>query len=395
MSTQRNLKITFAKTPEQKALVVKMGSKNKLESMAASEALAAVLARPILQVIEQAPVISNLYTTLTYDAGTPAVIPLDPYFDVRARNFLTIWTQSQPGGNAMNFTQGQSDLYVQTYPLYGEVAMNKNWLRAGNIDYLAANMTRIVQEVLLVQETNAAFVLFNSLPNARIDGNSANTATNNITMARSATAGVFQLDDFNTIMIGYDRTTASWVGGTPVNERRSITDLLGSPEWMGQVRSIAYQPQNTRVPTAGAGASTYLAGAAIAAPENVREEIFKAGGIPTLYDVNLHKVYEMGTGRPYNIVFSTALGSTALPGNGTGFGGGTTSTFTQATEQVVVGLNSEMFDLARLRMTEENSEFSLINDDSFNLRSDKLGFVGGLTEGYVSVDGRAKFALIF
>lgn len=391
MNTQkRNLKITFDRTPEQVALVKKMGSKSKLESLAAAEALAAVLARPVLQVIEQAPVISNLYTTLTYDEGTPAVIPLDPYFDVRARNFLVVWTQSQPGGSAMNFTQGQSDLYVQTYPIYSEVAMNKNWLRAGNIDYLAANLTRIVQEVLLVQETNSAFVLFNSLPNARIDGNSANTATNNLTLARAASAGVFQLDDFNTIMIGYDRTTASWVGGTPVNERRSITDLLGSPEWMGQVRSIAYQPQNTRQ-----GSVATSGGSSLAAPESVREEIFRSAGIPTLYDVNLHKVYEMGTGRPYNTMFSTALGSTALPGFGTGFGGGNTSTFNSSTEQIVVGLNSEMFDLARLRMTDENGEFALVADDSFDNRSQKLGFWGQLFEGYVSIDGRAKFGISY
>lgn len=387
---KRNLKITFAKTPEQVALVKKMGSKNKLESLAASEALAAVLTRPILQVIEQAPVISNLYTALTYDAGSPAVIPLDPYFDVRARNFLTVWTQSQPGGNAMNFTQGQSDVYVQTYPLYSEVAMNKNWLRAGNIDYLAANMTRIVQEVLLVQENNSAFVLFNSIPNARIDGNSANTATTNIALARSAAAGVFQLDDFNTIMIGYDRVTASWVGGTPVNDRRAITDLLGSPEWMGQIRSIAYQPQNTRQ-----GSVLTSGGSSIAAPDSVREEIFRSAGIPTLYDVNLHKIYEMGVGRPFNQIFATAAGNLALPQNGTGFGGAAGAAFNPATEQIVVGLNSEMFDLARLRMTEDNSEFALVNDDSFNVRSDKLGFYGTLTEGYVSVDGRAKFSLSY
>lgn len=387
---KRNLKVQFERTPEQIDLVKRMGSKNKTESLAASEALAAVLTRPILQVIEQAPVISNLYQTLTYDSGTPAVIPLDPYFDVRARNFLMAWTQSQPGGQSMNFTQGQSDLYVQTYPIVSEVAMNKNWLRAGKLDYLAANLTRIVQEVLLVQEVNAVFVLLNSLAGGRIDGNSSNTATNNITFARSATAGVFQIDDFNTLMIGYDRTTASWVGGTPVNDRRSITDLLGSPEWMGQIRSIAYQPQNTRQ-----GAIATQGASSIAAPENLREEIFRAGGIPTLFDINLHKVYEFGVGRAYNTVFSNAIGSTALPGNGTGFGGGSTSTFFSSTEQCVVGLNSEMFDLARLRMTEENSEFSLVNDDTFSLRSDKLGMVGSLTEGYVSIDGRAKFSVIF
>ena len=389
---KRTLKIDFAKTPEQVALVKKLGSKHKLESLAAAEALAAIMARPILQVIEQAPVISNLYTTLTYSEGQAPVIPLDPYFDVRARNFLTVWTQSQPGGTAMNFTQGQSDLYVQTYPIYSEVAMNKNWLRAGNIDYLAANLTRLVQEVLLVQEANAAFILFNSLAAARIDGNAANNATNNLTLVRADTANVFQLDDFNNIMIGYDRTTASWVGGTPVNDQRSITDLLGSPEWMGQIRSIAYQPQNTRQ-----GSYATSGGSSLAAPESVREEIFRAAGIPTLYDVNLHKVYEMGDGRTYNTVFGNAIGTVALPGFGTGFGGGTTSTFTAASEQIVVGLNSEMFDLARLRQTEENSEFALVADDSpnFSNRSQKLAFWGGLTEGYVSVEGRAKFGCSF
>lgn len=387
---KRNLKIQFERTPEQIDLVQRMGSKNKTESMAAAEALAAVMTRPILQVIEQAPVISNLYQTLTYSSGQPSTIPLDPYFDVRARNFLNVWTQSQPGGNSQNFNVGASELHVQTLPLFSEVSANKNQLRAGNLDYLAAYLTRLVQEVLLIQETNAAFVLFNSLAGARIDGDTNNTATNNITLARSATAGVFQLDDWNTMEIGYDRTTASWVGGTPVNDRRSITDLLGSPEWMGQIRSIAYQPQNTRQ-----GAVTVQGGSSLAAPESVREEIFRGGGVPTLFGVDLHKVYEMGTGKTYNTTFDTAIGATALPANGNGFGGTAGAAFAGSTEQIVVGLNVEMFDLARLRMTEAGSEFSLVADDQFTLRQDRIGFYGGVTEGYCSVEGRAKFGLAY
>ncbi len=389
-SRKRNLKVQFEKTDAQVDLVKRMGSKNKTESMAAAEALAAVMTRPILQVIEQAPVISNLYQTLTYGAGTQSTIPLDPYFDVRSRNFLNVWSQSQPGGNAQNFNDGATQLFVQTYPLFSEVSAAKNQLRAGDIDYLAAYLTRLVQEVLLVQETNGAFVLFNSLAGARIDGNGANTTTSNITLARAATAGVFQLDDWNTVEIGYDRTTASWVGGTPVNDRRSITDLLGSPEWMGQIRSIAYQPQNTRQ-----GAVTVQGGSSIAAPEAVRNEIFGGGGIPTLFGVDLHKVYEMGVGRVYNNVFATAEGAISLPAYGAGFGGAAGGAFNAATEQVVVGLNSEMFDLARLRMTEMNSEFTLTADDQFTTRQDRIGFYGGVTEGYVSVESRAKFGLIF
>lgn len=388
MNRPRKLKIQIQRTPEQLDLVRRMGSKNKTESMAASEALAAVMSQPILQVIEQAPVISNLYQTLSYSAGEPSLIPLDPYFDVRNQNFINVWTQSQPGGTATSFTIGQSDLFVQTYPLESAISMNKNQLRAGNLDYLAANLTRIVQEVLLVQQTNAAFTLFNSLAGARINGNSADSATNNIVMARTATANRFQIDDFNTMMIGYDRTTASWVGGTPVNDQREITDILGSPEWMGQIRSIAYQPQNTV-----AGSLATEGATALSAPESVRDEILRSAGVPTFFGKVLHKVYEMGMGRSYNSIFDTAIGSTALPGFGAGFGGGSTSVFDGATEEIIVGLNYDMFDLARLRMVEEDSAFTLVNDDSVSIRSDKLSYYGGLTEGYVSVEGRAKFAL--
>ncbi len=386
----RKLQISFDRTPEQLDLVRRMGSKNKTESMAAAEALAAVMTQPILQVIEQAPVISNLYQQMQYSAGAASTIALDPYFDVRARNFLNVWTSSQPGGNAQNFNDGATEIWVQTFPEVSEVSANKNQLRAGDLDYLAAYLTRLTQEVLLVRETNAAFVLFNSLAGARIDGNGANNATNNLTVARSTSAGVWQLDDWNTTEIGYDRTTASWVGGTPVNDQRSITDLLGSPEWMGQIRSIAYQPQNTRQ-----GAVTVQGGSSIAAPESVREEIFRGGGIPTLFGVDLHKVYEMGVGRPYNAVYATAVGNTLLPANGAGFGGTAGAAFNSATEQVVVGLNTAMFDLVKLTMNEFNSTFSLVADDQFTLRQDRVGFIGQETYGFVSVEGRAKFASIY
>jgi len=385
---KKSFKVQIDRTPEQLDLVKRMGSKNKTESMAAAEALAAVMTQPILQVIEQANVVSNFFTTIGFSAGTPSNIPLDDYFDVRNRNFLNVWTQSQPGGTAMNFQQGATELFVQTHPLYSEITFNKNYLRAGNIDHLANGLTRLVQEVLLVQQTNAAFVIFNSLAGARIDG-SSDTATTNLPICRSTTANVFQMDDFNAMMIGYDRTTSSWVGGTPVNENRAITDLLGSPEWMGQIRSMSYQPQNTRQVVATQGAS------ALAAPDSVRADVWKAGGIANIFDVNLHKVYEMGAGtnREFNAIFDTAAGGTLYPAAGNGFGGAAGAAFDGATEEIVLGLNADMFDLTRLRMNEEGSEFSLVAEE-YPIRTEKIGFFGKITEGYTSVEGRAKFGCI-
>lgn len=384
---KKSLKIEFKRTPEQLALCKKLGSKNKLESMAAAETVAEVLARPILQVIEQAPVISNLFTTITYDEGSSPTIPLDPFFDIRQRGYVNVWNQAQPGGAATNFIQGNSELVVQPFPIESAISLNKNLLRATRLDYLASSMTRIVQEVLLTQEINAANILMDSIPNARIDGNSANTNVANIPVGRSATAGTFQLDDLNTIIIGYDRTVASWVGGTPVNQQRAITDLLGSPEWMGQVRAIAYQPSNTRQ-----GSVLTSGGSSIAAPEAVRDEIFRAGGIPTLYDINLHKVYELGVLRPYTLLFANYAGTTAFYGNGQN--AATAAAFNTGSEQIVVGLNSEMFDLARVRENTANGEFNLVAED-LPIRQDKVAWYGGLREGYVSIEGRAKYSLIY
>lgn len=386
---KKSFKVQIDRTPEQLDLVKRMGSKNKTESMAAAEALAAVMVTPILTVIEQANVVANFFVTRGFSSGTPAVIPLDDYFDIRARNFLNVWTQSQPGGTAMNFVQGATELFVQTYPLFSEITLNKNYLRAGNIDHLAKNLSRLVQEVLVLQQTNAAFVIFNSLAGARINGSSS-TDTTNLPIARTATAGVFQMDDFNSLMTGYDRATASWVGGTPVGEDRAITDLLGSPEWMGQIRSMAYQPQNTR-----AGSLDTQGATALAAPESVRSQLWAGGGVASIFDVNLHKVYEMGVGsnREFNAIFDTAAGGTLYPAAGNGFGGAAGAAFAGATEQVILGLNANMDDLVRLRMNEEGVDFSLTAEE-YPTRSQKLGYFGGLQEGYVSLEGRAKAALI-
>ncbi len=54
-----------------------MGSRDKAEALAAQEAFAAFISAPILQVIEQAPVISNLFGAEPFDFQSAPTIPLD------------------------------------------------------------------------------------------------------------------------------------------------------------------------------------------------------------------------------------------------------------------------------------------------------------------------------
>lgn len=383
----KNLKVKIDRTPAQLELVRKLGSKNKLESMAAAEAIASILPQPILQVIMQAAVISSKFATHNFESGTSPSVDLDPYFDVRMRNLVQVWGQSQPGGTATNFVQGLSKLFLQVYPLTSAVSMNKNTLRSADLDYLGASLTKMTQEILVQQEINAANILMASTAQGRINGNKADSGNTNLMIAKTAAANQFGPDDFNTLLANYDRVIASWAGGgTPAASFGSIETILGSPEWMREIRAMAYQPINTR-----SGAVTTSGATAISAPDSLREEIFKSAGLASFYGTTLEKVWEMGVGRDYNTLFGNYLGSTAV----TGFAGSGTSTFDPTTEEVVIGLNTNVFDLIRLRESEGANTLTVTPDDTFSIRSDKVGMICSINEGYASVDSRAKYALIF
>lgn len=383
------LKMEIKRTPEQVALAHQLGSKtNKADSMAAAEAIAAVVSEPLLKVIQQAPVFSNFFARQTYGPDEAPTIPMTPLFDTRAPGYMLVWSASAPGGLATNHMQGANDLVVQVRNYNGAADVDKKWVRnqQPRLNVISDALTRLAQEVLIKQNRDATTVLMASLANSFIDGNSANTAATNYQIFRSATAGVFQMDDFNTIITKYRRIVPSWVGGTPIGTRPSITDLCGSPEWLGFVRSIAYQPVNTRN-----GATTTSGASSLAATDEVRNKIYNSGGLPNLFDVDLHEFNELGVGQIYNNLFATYA-----TGTYTGNGGVSTATFNSATEQVVIGLNLDWFDLVSLSQTDEaGAEWSLIADDQYPLRSDKVGWYGSVNQGFISVDARGKLGLIF
>ena len=381
------LKIDIKRTPEQIAIARQLGSNNKTESLAAAEAIAAVVSQPLLEVIQQAPVFSNFYARQTYGPDEAPTIPLTPLFDTKQPGYFLVWSQTMPGGLATQQMQGANDLVVQVHSMDGSASLDKKYMRAQQprINEISSALTRLANEVLLKENRDATNVLMGALANSYIDGNSANTATSNYQIFRSATAGVFQLDDFNTIMTKYRRIVPSWVGGTPIGARAGITDLCGSPEWMGQIRSIAYQPQNTRA-VPNTDESTVLS-----APESVREKIFESAGLPNLFNVDLHEFNELGVNQIYNNVFATYATGTYVGNGGVG-----SATFSSTTEQVVVGLNLDWFDLVSLTQTDlAGSEWALSADDQFPNRADKIGWWGKLSQGYTSVDNRGKLALIY
>lgn len=401
MNTPQNyLSISIKPTEKTNALVKQFGSKNKADSLAAGEAIASVLATPVLLNILQAPVISNFFRfgPAITEQDIPA-IPLSDFFDVRQRNFLNVWSAVQSGGLASNKVGAASDLYVDLLDLYSAMHFEKKWARSGRTASVANSLTRLAQEVLIKRNNNAAYVTLGSLAGSRIDGNVNNTATGNLQVVRTNAAGVFGMDDLNTLMIKYHDVAASWVGGTPVGIRASLTDLVGSPAFLGQIRAMSYNPQNVTVPTAGAGTATYLAAAAIAAPDAVRAAAWSAGGESNFLGINFHEYNEFGKTVAgtfkgiYNQIFADASNAASL--QYLGYAAGSAATFAPTTEQLVLGLNTSMNDLLGLRRSDNPSEWSLSADDQWSQRDDKAGFYGSLTEGFVSIDNRAKIGICF
>jgi len=367
-------------------LIKGLGSRNRAEFDAAMEAVAAYIGEVILQVVEQSPVISNLYTTVTYNEGSAPSLPLDVYYDIKDKNYLQVWTQSMPGGLATNFVHGLNELMVACYDIMSAVSMHKRYAREARLDVLAATMERMAQEILVVQETNGANILFAAVAQARYNAvGGASTPQ----VIRSAVANIFQMDDFNRIITLLQRIRPSWVGGTPVGGN-TISHLIGSPEFHEQLRSIAYQPQNTRAGSLATNGAT-----ALAAPDAVRDNIFTTAGNPNFFGVELVNVFEMGVAQPYNQLFADYIGATTFQG----YGGGSNAVFSPTTEEVVLALslNSNRRALTRLveRGAENGATLTVRPDDSFPMRADKVGFYGSLREGRVSLDSRHLAAIVF
>lgn len=373
--------ITIKKDSEAAKLIKMLGSKNKVEFDQATEAFAAFIASVILQVVEQAPVVANLFSTQSYTEGTSPSIPLDVYFDIKDRNYVQVWTQTMAGGLATSFIQGLGELMVSVYELDTAVSMLKKYARNARLDVVAATMERMAQEVLIKQERNSANIISNALATATYVNSAGVTGPQVI---RATTAGQFGMDDLNRLITLLQRIRPSWVGGTPVGGN-TISHLVGSPEFMEMIRSMAYQPVNTRP-----GSLTSNGATALAAPDSVRSEVFNAGGTPTFFGINLVNVYEMGKGdNPYNVFFQNYAGSTVYPAGG--------SAFVKANEQIVWAFNLAGNPRALTRLVQTNEgggSLEVMPDDSFPMRSDKLGYFAKLTEGRVILDHRNLAGII-
>lgn len=371
------MKISLKRTPEQLELIKAMASKNRSVAYEAQVALAQFIGPVIAEVINNAPVLSNLFTSLQYNSEDNPSIPLDLYYDVTDEDYVQVYSNSVAGGLPQNqVVPTVSELKVATYSLDTAVSFDRRYAAKSRMDVVSKTFTRMAQEILLKQERTSANLIMGAVAGATTNGKDH--------VFRATTDGSFLLDDFNNLITRAKRINTAWNKGTPEGGRRGITDIMVSPEAVKSLREMSYNPVNTK--TVGTGND-------LAAPEALRESVYNSGGgLPDFYGISIMEVNELGVGQKFNTIFDTIAGATSYA-KADGTGGGV---FDGAADEILLGLDRGRDSLVKaIAVDEENgSEFQLTADDQYSIRQNKIGWFGGLEEGRMVLDNRALAGIV-
>ena len=363
------MKITIKRTEDQLALVRAMGSNNREEAYEAQAAVAELLGPVVTEVINNAVTVGNLFTTLTYQADDNPSLPLDLFHDVTDEDYVQVYSQQVAGGLPYNQVfPAHNELKFSTYTLDSALAFDRKYAKKARVDAVSKTFTRMAQEVMLKQERTA----FNVLASALVAGDSLTASAGDHII--SAAGANLVLDDLNNLITKSKRINSSFVGGTPVGgSKAGVTDLLVSPEVVEDIRAMAYNPVNTRQATSGT--------TSMAAPEELRSQLYSAAGLPSFYGINIIEVLELGSGQRFNKIFDAVKGSVS---------------FTEGSEQILIGVDRSRDALLRPVVLDEGStgELNVLVDDQFSVRQNKIGYYGKVEEGRVCIDDRALCGII-
>ena len=368
------MKITLKRTPEQIELVKAMASRNRTVAYEAQVALAEFMGPVLAEVINQAPTLSNLFTTLQFNADDNPSIPLDLYYDINDEDYIKVYSQSHAGGLPTNqVLPTASEMKIATYSLDTAVSFDRRYAAKSRMDVVSKTFTRAAQEILAKQETTSASLIMGSLADA------STNSTDHV--FENGHGGLnFVLDDINKLMTLAKRIQASFLGGSPAGgTAKGITDLIVSPEVVEKLRAMAYNPINT---SNGPAASGGTGADGIAAPDELRMSVYSSAGLPEFYGISIMEILELGANKRFTNLFDTAQGAASASDGAKLFTTG---------DDLVIGIDRSRESLIRAVAIDEDSggEFNLIADDQYSIRQQKIGYFGSLEEGRMVLDNRA------
>lgn len=368
------MKIKLKNSEKQLELLKQMGSTNKLESLAAQEAFAALIRPAIQTVLDKMGSTNIIFDDMSFNEDDMPEIPLDLYFDANV-NKVTTWAAGTGGGAPTQEVGGLRVLKLHWTEIESAVSLEKRYVQRNALDTVSKALNRMSQALLRKKEILGWSVLTKATAEASTNGSDH--------IITSTTQDVFQADDLNRLITLNDDINVAWDGGTPETEYSSgATDLFLSPRMMQEIRAMAYQPMNTRH-----GIVTTEGASSIALPESVREGIFRSSGLPEFFGLTLHKLNELGVGKAYNNFFAANAGSVA-------HGGGA---YDPADDETIFALNLGRDVLVRPIATNavHGGTVNVEADDTFMFnRSKKIGWFGGQQLSFVVLDSRVLAAIV-
>jgi hypothetical protein len=376
------MQINLKNTPEQVELIKAMGSKNESVSREALEAFAAFLGPVIKEVLETAGTVSRIYTDVPFEEDSDPSIPLDLFYNEGA-GYVPVWSQHVNGGLPTSQVEGIKELKFGTYTLNSAVSWSKKYARKHRLDVISKSIERMVQEVLVKQERNGWAVILKALAEAQTTTINGGVLKHGVA---AGTANTVLLQDFNNLLVRIRRINESFTGNTPVQPfSNGITDMYVSPEVKSFIRAFSYNPMRTDSGVVNTNSQ--------AIPEDIRAEAFRAGGMSSIFGINIIDMIEFGNGQKYNTLFNqfAAGASSQFPGSN--------STNWQASDEICVGVDATRKTILRPVKTDADtgSSFNVLPDRQFDVYGDradnKQGVYGGLEEGRLVVDPRVLIGL--
>ena len=346
-------------------------------------ALADFIGPVLCEVINQAPTLSNLFKSFSFNSFDSPSIPLDLYYDITAPDYVKVYSTSVPGGLPTNtVTPTTAEMKFTTYRLDSAVDFEKRYAAKSRMDVISKSFTRIAQEIMLRMETTSGNLIMGTLAEAETNGISHVIHADEST---STEGKAIHLEDFNRLLTNAKRINTAWTGGTPENRPKGITDLIMSPEMVHGLRQFAYNP-------------IYKGSTDYPLTDDMRTNIYNNAGIPEFFGISIMETLELGpNGEKFTQLYKDLKDPSGPAGTGaTGSNLGATGPSGDAVDHVgkvadiAIGLDNTRDSLFRaVALDAENgTEMSLLADDQYSVRQQKIGYYGALEEGRMILDNR-------
>jgi hypothetical protein len=322
----------FKPTPELTDLLVKSGSLQREESLAANSQFAKALELPIRQGILNGDILDGIFEPITLSQSATPEFPLDFLAPGTEKDFVA-YTVPNHGYIPERHVEGDY-VMVPTYDIGASIDYLLKYARDARWDVVGRAME--VLESSFVKKMNDDG--WHTLLAAGVDRNI-------VVYDSDAAAG-----QFTKRLVSLMKTVMRRNGGgnSASNNRGLLTDLYVSPEAMEDIRNWGVDQVD----------------------EITRREIYTAGDgtLNRIFGVNLHDLDELGEGQEYQLFYSSAL----------------TGSLPSGDSEIVVGLDLRKRDSFIMPIREQ---VQIFEDESLH-RQKRAGFYGWAEQGFAVLDNR-------